>query len=171
MRWPVILACAVAIACGNKHRDEPEPPATPPGLVSQSTVAASCERLAPKAVIEKHLAGFAFDAMGSSGLDVSPGPGMLCVFRKPGSQDADLETVMISFAPGDADQNTKRLDAMVKNGGAHEVTGIGRRAVSVANTIEFWSSLTSCVVSLPANEQLAKDLDATLTLDACPNPR
>lgn len=173
MRWPVLLAYASVIACGNKHSNDRQAPAAspgpvaPPGLAPQSTVAASCAKLVSQALVEKHLAGFAFDAMASSGLLASPGPATLCVFRKAGPPEADPVLATISFAPGDSNHNTEKLDAMVTSG-AHEVSGIGRRAVRVANTIEFWSTHTSCVVALPADEQFAKDLDATLTPGSCP---
>jgi hypothetical protein len=160
----VIIVYASAIACGHKDRDDrpPQPAAAPPGLVPEATVAASCAKLVPQALVEKHLAGFAFDAGASSGLTGAPGPGTLCVYKKAGPPETERVSSSISFAPGDASENTAKLDAMVKNGGAHEVAGIGRRAVRVANTIEFASTRTSCVVALPANEEFAKALDAAL---------
>ena len=168
----LVVAYATVIACGNKDGHDRQPSAAPPaaapsGLAPQAEVVATCSKLVPKALIEKHLAGFAFDAAGSSGLLSSPGPGTLCVYSKAGPPGADAVSASISFAPGDARKNTEKLDAMVKNG-AREVAGIGRRAVRMAGDIEFWSTNTNCVVALPADEQFAKDLDATLTL-GCDN--
>ena len=168
MRWPVIVAYASVIACSNKHSNDQQPPAAPPGLAPESAVVSSCAKLVPQALVEKHLAGFAFDARASSGLTASPGPATLCVYRKAGPPEAESVLAMISFAPGDSNYNTEKLDAMVKNG-AREVAGIGRRAVRIADSIEFWSTHTSCVVALTADEQFAKDLDATLTPGSCPS--
>jgi hypothetical protein len=41
------------------------------------------------------------------------------------------------------------------------------RSDRMADTIEFWSTHTNCVVALPADEQFAKDLDAMLTPYLC----
>jgi hypothetical protein len=153
MRWAMIVA---VIACGNKDSNDRPAPAAPSGLAPESAVTAACAKLLPQALVDKHLAGFTFNPIVSAGLLASPGT--LCVYKNP----ATRESADISFAPGDANKNTEKLDAMVKNG-AREVAGIGRRAVRVADTIEFWSTNTSCVVALPADEQFAKDLDATLT--------
>ncbi|MEO8554430.1 MAG: hypothetical protein ABI678_30855, partial [Kofleriaceae bacterium] len=116
--------------------------------------------LLPQALVAKHLAGYAFDP-GSSSVLVAV-PATLCVYRKAASPGADAVRASISFAPGDSNSATEKLDAMVKNG-ARDVAGIGRRAVRIADDIEFWSTHTDCVVALPANEPFAKDLDATLT--------
>lgn len=96
-------------------------------------------------------------------------PATLCVYRKAAPPEADAVLASISFAPGDSNTATEKLDAMVKNG-ARDVAGIGRRAVRMGGNIEFWATNTDCVVALPANEQFAKDLDATLTTSCAPSP-
>ncbi|MEP6863459.1 MAG: hypothetical protein ABJE66_22730 [Deltaproteobacteria bacterium] len=164
MRWPLVVVFACLIACGNKDREDRPPPATPVGLAPESAVVASCAKLLPQALVDKHLAGYAFDAGASSVLLAVPAT--LCVYRKAAPPEADAVLASISFAPGDA---TEKLDAMVKNG-ARDVRGIGRRAVRMGDNIEFWSTHTDCVVALPANEQFAKDLDATLTTSCAPTP-
>lgn len=166
MRCSVVVF-GFLIACSHKDVDDRPPPSTPVGLAPESAVVATCAKLLPQALVEKHLAGYTFDASASSVLTAVPAT--LCVYRKAASPGGDALRASISFAPGDSNSASEKLDAMVKNG-ARDVAGIGRRAVRMGDDIELWATHSDCVVALPANEQFANDLDATLTSSCAPRP-
>jgi hypothetical protein len=182
MKSFVFVACALA-ACGKKEdSDRPastpapapapgsaEPPATPPTPPAPPTAALSCDKLVPRALIDKRLAGATVDAKPAAGNEIA------CSYKKAGT----MGTIDITFRCNDdvykpmSETIAMALKQTVGEAKPVEVAGVGKGAVSMLpGQIIFWATNTNCVVTiLPGGvgkdpAPFAKELDAALTPDA-----
>jgi len=173
-----IVACVLGVVgCGKKDdvvkKDDkpagapsPAMPAPPP---SAGDVHMSCDKLVPKAIVDKYLGGLERDAK-----EKQLGEHLRCQFKRK----EPLTVVSVSFDCKEGVYNAMAasIDMMTDPKSkvpAKKVEGVGKGAVSLdAGNVNFWATNAHCMVNVMAIGEsplakdplpLAKDLDAALT--------